>query len=628
MKRIHFNILSIILLVFFTSISFSQDNPNFSYDDVFVLERERAQRVDEFAANNNVSLIKQEGDVIYEIYDIVDGRPIYRSTDNAGAAANTFTNSLHPSGSLGLSLEGEGMIVGVWEVGGISRVTHQEYSVGGQSRLIIQDGSSNVTFHSTHVTGTIAASGVNPEAKGMAPKSTIWNYSAAGVESEIVQAIFQSNMLLSNHSYGVPIIQENGPLPPQAIGSYNNAARAWDLIANNHPFHLAVFSAGNNGEDTNPDPLLAGYDKLTGEKNSKNNLVVANVASVTYFGDLVISNLNTSSSQGPSDDGRIKPDIGGMGSGIFSTAQSADNSYGTASGTSMAAPQVSGSLLLLQELFHDQYDEYMKSSTLKALALNTASDAGNVGPDALYGWGILNSEKAANVILDRPEGKSNLELITLADGETFSFQVTAKGGEDVKAMIVWNDPAGTAINNVVNSPTPALVNDLDLRVKIGSEEFFPWKLQLSDVSAPAIKGDNIVDNVEQVIVGSPSEDDVYTIEITHKGTLVGGEQEVSIVVTGIKATTLSNDTFEVDCFENVSVWPNPLRDVVNINFAQFMGEDVQVEVYDLLGRKVINQKFTNVNQSLQFNASSLTKGTYILKLSSNSQSYTQKIIKK
>lgn len=607
---------------------FSQQNATFLYQDIFELERERLIRVDEYSINNNIPIIRYDGFVISELFDIVNGQPIYRSTDNAGAASSTFTNSLHPSGSLGLNLEGEDLIIGVWEVGGISRVSHQEYSIAGQSRIFIQDGSSNVTFHSTHVTGTIGASGVNVEAKGMAPKSIIWNYTASGVQTELAQAIFQSNMLLSNHSYGVSIVQQSGPLPPQAIGSYNNDARAWDLIANNNSFHLAVFSAGNNGNDVNSDPVLEGYDKLTGEKNSKNNLVVANVASVTYFGDLIIANLNNSSSQGPSDDGRIKPDIGGMGSDIFSTAEATDTDYANASGTSMAAPQVAGSLLLIQELFYDQYNEYMKSSTLKALALNTASDAGNIGPDAKFGWGILNAEKAANVILDRPEGKSNLELITLTNGETFTFQVTAKGGEDIKAMIAWNDPAGTAINNQVNSPTPALVNDLDLRVKTSSDEFLPWKLQISDVSAPAIKADNIVDNVEQVIVASPAEDNVYTVEISHKGTLDGGEQEVSIVVTGIKATTLSNNTFEENSFENVSVWPNPLKDVVNINFTQFIGEEIEVEVFDLLGRKVINQKFINVNQHIQFDATNLNNGTYILKLSSNSQSFIQKIIKK
>ena len=63
-------------------------------------------------------------------------------------------------------------------------------------------------------------------------------------------------------------------------------------------------------------------------------------------------------------------------------------------------------------------------------------------------------------------------------------------------MIVWNDPAGEVIEEDLNNPTPALVNDLDLRVTSESETFFPWKLSLDDVSAAATKGDNSVDNVE------------------------------------------------------------------------------------------------------------------------------------
>lgn len=42
----------------------------------------------------------------------------------------------------------------------------------------------------------------------------------------------------------------------------------------------------------------------------------------------------------------------------------------------------------------------MKSSTLKALAIATANEAGNAdGPDYKSGWGLLNAHKAALTIL-------------------------------------------------------------------------------------------------------------------------------------------------------------------------------------------------------------------------------------
>jgi hypothetical protein len=40
----------------------------------------------------------------------------------------------------------------------------------------------------------------------------------------------------------------------------------------------------------------------------------------------------------------------------------------------------------------------MRASTLKGLACHTAFDAGNVGPDYIYGWGLLDMKKAARLL--------------------------------------------------------------------------------------------------------------------------------------------------------------------------------------------------------------------------------------
>src|SRR5690606_13980848 len=108
---------------------------------------------------------------------------------------------------------------------------------------------------------------------------------------------------------------------------------------------------------------------------SKNNLVVANAmdASVDSNGNLLSVTINGSSSQGPTDDYRIKPDITGNGSGVYSTLDNADNAYGNLTGTSMAAPNVTGSLLLLQEHYKNLNNgNFMRAATLKGLALHTA----------------------------------------------------------------------------------------------------------------------------------------------------------------------------------------------------------------------------------------------------------------
>ncbi len=109
------------------------------------------------------------------------------------------------------------------------------------------------------------------------------------------------------------------------------------------------------------------------------------------------------SSWGPTDDGRIKPDLVAAGVNLFSLSAANDSSYTTLSGTSMASPNVTGSLLLLQELYKNLHSgNFMRSSTLKALAIHTAKETGIYpGPDYSYGWGLLDDQAAAKLLLNQ-----------------------------------------------------------------------------------------------------------------------------------------------------------------------------------------------------------------------------------
>ena len=103
-----------------------------------------------------------------------DGSPMYYAIDNATAAISTRTNFLINN----YGLTGNGMFAGVWD-GGTARSTHQEFG----SRVLIMNGQTynGNNFHASHVTGTIAASGVNPQAKGMATASTVKSFDCRGM---------------------------------------------------------------------------------------------------------------------------------------------------------------------------------------------------------------------------------------------------------------------------------------------------------------------------------------------------------------------------------------------------------------------------------------------------------------
>ena len=101
-----------------------------------------------------------------------NGTPVYYTTFNVAAARSTRTNHLNNGGSLGLNLMGQNMTAHVWD-GGLARTSHQEYDgAGGTNRFSIGDGTTALHYHSAHVTGTIMASGVVANAKGMAPHAS------------------------------------------------------------------------------------------------------------------------------------------------------------------------------------------------------------------------------------------------------------------------------------------------------------------------------------------------------------------------------------------------------------------------------------------------------------------------
>ncbi len=488
------------------------------------------ERVKKLAVSLNIPLIIEENGTYRELQKILpDGSLIYYTTFNVNAARSTRTNHLNSGGSLGLNLMGQNMTAHIWD-GGLARTTHQEYDgAGGTDRFSIGDGTTGLHYHSAHVTGTIIASGVSANAKGMAPYARAIGYEWNNDLTEATNAA-SNGMLISNHSYGY----DSSLVPDYYFGAYITESRDWDNLLFNAPYYLMVVAAGNDGNTNYNGAPLGGnsaYDKLTGHATSKNNLVVANAndANVDNNGNLISVSINSSSSEGPTDDYRIKPDITGNGTSVYSTYESSNTAYGTITGTSMASPNVAGSILLLQQHYNNLNSTFMRAATLKGLVLHTADDAGSTGPDAIFGWGLLNAKKAAETISAKDNG-SIIQELTLTGGQTYQFTVDADGVNELRASISWTDRPGTATTQT-NSTTPRLVNDLDLRVTKGSTTYLPWKLTGITTNA---KVDNNLDPFERVDVSGAS--GTYTITVSHKGSLTGGSQNYSLIVTGVSTT--------------------------------------------------------------------------------------------
>ncbi len=497
----------------------------------------------------------------FEAIDVENGRPVYYITHNVDAADSISTDEVQPGGSLGLTLTGAGVTLLEWD-GGTARTTHQELS----GRVVIPDGGSFHT-HSTHVAGTLIGSGVNAIARGMAYQANLRSYDWDSDAAEMANQA-AAGYQISNHSYGnisgwywsgsnwywYGEISWSGT-EDFKFGIYNDRAQEWDTICYNAPYYLPVKSAGNDrGEVPASQPTgyfwydnmwyentvsrpadggADGYDSISTYGNAKNILTVGAVEDVIggYDGPESVV-MSSFSGWGPTNDGRIKPDIVGNGIGVTSATNVSNTSYDSFNGTSMSSPSVAGSLGLLIQHYGDTHaGARMRASTIKGLALHTADECGSFdGPDYSFGWGLMNTASAAQVISDDVALTSSIQEEVLNDGNTFTQTVYAHGAGPLKVTIAWTDPQGPIQNGGANPSNVVLVNDLDLRVSNGTT-YMPWVLDGANPANAATTGDNVLDNVEQVWIEAPAAG-AYEITVSHKGELTSGVQAFSMIVTG------------------------------------------------------------------------------------------------
>ncbi|WP_438425579.1 fibronectin type III domain-containing protein [Aquimarina macrocephali] len=463
-------------------------------------------------ANQKVPLTKTTIDgrlgVFYSFNE--KGEPIYAYDDNVDAAASGRTNKIWTGGSSGLNLTGAGIEIGVWE-SGYARPTHQEF--GGRASNGGDGGS--VTSHGTHTGGTLIASGTDPAARGMASGATVKNYTASGMVTEAASFAAAGGILANNSN-----------TPSGSAGVYDATARDMDEVAHNAPFYLHCKSAGNSGNN---------YGVVKTNQLAKNLLVVGNCNDIlNYTGPSSVS-MSSSSSYGPSDDWRIKPDITNNGTTVYSSDNASDTDYGSKSGTSMSTPATAGTIALLQEHYKNINGVYMRAATAKGLIIDTADEMGaNDGPDFASGWGLVNAERAAQVISNNGN-TSIMDELTLNNGSTYTRTIISDGSTPLALTIVWNDPAGA----IGSGNTPVLVNDLDVRITGNSNTYSPWVMvpngSFNNYSDAAQKGDNFRDNVEKIDAVLAA--GTYTVTVTHKGTLTNGSQAFSLIANGVVVST-------------------------------------------------------------------------------------------
>jgi hypothetical protein len=416
-------------------------------------------------------------------------------------------------------LDGSGVTVLVYD-GGFARASHVDF----QGRLIVRD-DSGLSDHATHVSGTVGGAGVaNSTYKGMAPGvgllsygfeddgTEIFLYSNPGdMENDFNEAINTYGADISNSSIGTNT--EINYFDCAIQGDYGVTSALIDTIVRGdgshsyftEPFRV-VWANGNERQGSRCDVEGYGdYYSTAPPAGAKNHITIgalnSNDDSMTSF-----------TSWGPVDDGRMKPDVSAPGcqsggdGGVTSCSSASDTSYTAKCGTSMASPTVCGLSALLLQDFRAQFpgEPDFRNSTLKALLAHNAEDRFNPGPDYQSGYGSVRIQRTVDFMRT-----ANFLEKQVGQGDVFTTLVQVNPGDtELKVTLAWDDVPGTP--NV----TPALINDLDLRVfGPSAQQYYPWTLDPNAPGDPAVKTQaNHVDNIEQVLVENPTPG-IWRIEV-------------------------------------------------------------------------------------------------------------------
>ena len=357
------------------------------------------------------------------------------TTTTSGIGWNSSTlsyNRDNPHNNSNTTLTGNNVKVGIIDIGFENSAFSSDLSEKFGSRLTkltVSGFTSEATEDDNHgiVVADLAAGSSNGIAKSAsvyvvdAGKRNEKNVTYPSVKLEMYQKLKDNGVTIYNQSFGIDGEVTDFNTDNTSKHYYKNHIGSSMLDFYNNEVNngsLFVWSAGNDSSDKQPT-LEGGLPHFESElQKGWINVVALTSKDESKLGDTSWDNLTPLSPAGVAKNWTVTA----VGDQTFTIK--GQNYVG--GGSSFAAPLVTGTAALLKEKY-----PWMDASLIRQTILSTATDIGASGVDEVYGWGLLNIDKALKgpALFSKELALSDNVSINIPSGSyTFSNDISGDAG--------------------------------------------------------------------------------------------------------------------------------------------------------------------------------------------------------